>query len=199
MMLKKVFTILLVIAATFSYANALKQNEIQEQMTEKINSVLLVLEKKNLTIPQKGDEIIKIIDEVFDYELMARISLGKETWNSLSAKKQKEFTKIFENKLKKSYIEKLELYNDQKVQIIALKPYNNTRLQLETQLVGKEGNYQINYNFYNKAKDSEQWLIYDVDLVGVSIIQTYRQQFAGLLKEKSFDEMLVLLEKSNSK
>ncbi|QKE29084.1 lipid asymmetry ABC transporter MlaABCDEF, periplasmic component MlaC [Arcobacter acticola] len=199
MMFKKIFTILLIIAATFSYANALKQNEIKEQMTKKIDSVLLVLEKKNLTIPQKGDEIIKIIDEVFDYELMARISLGKETWNSISEQKQKEFTKIFENKLKKSYIEKLELYNDQKVQIIALKPYNNTRLQLETQLVGKEGNYQINYNFYNKAKDSEQWLIYDVDLVGVSIIQTYRQQFAGLLKEKSFDEMLVLLEKSNSK
>ena len=199
MMLKKVFTILLVIAATFSYGNALKQNEIQEQMTKKIDNVLLVLEKKNLTIPQKGEEIVKIIDEVFDYELMARISLGKETWNSISEQKQKEFTKIFENKLKKSYIEKLELYNDQKVQIIALKPYNNTRLQLETQLVGKEGNYQINYNFYNKAKDSEQWLIYDVDLVGVSIIQTYRQQFAGLLKEKSFDEMLVLLEKSNTK
>ena len=198
-MIKKIFTILLIIAATFSYANAIKQNEIKEQMRKKIASVLLVLEKKNLTIPQKGDEIIKIIDEVFDYELMARISLGKETWNSISEQKQKEFTKIFENKLKKSYIEKLELYNDQKVQIIALKPYNNTRLQLETQLVGKEGNYQINYNFYNKAKDSEQWLIYDVDLVGVSIIQTYRQQFAGLLKEKSFDEMLVLLEKSNSK
>ena len=119
MMFKKIFTILLIIAATFSYANALKQNEIKEQMTKKIDSVLLVLEKKNLTIPQKGDEIIKIIDEVFDYELMARISLGKETWNSISEQKQKEFTKIFENKLKKSYIEKLELYNDQKVQIIA--------------------------------------------------------------------------------
>lgn len=199
MMLKKIFTVLLIIAATFSYANALKQNEIQEQMTKKIDSVLLVLEKKNLTIPQKGEEIVKIIDEVFDYELMARISLGKETWNSISSEKQKEFTKIFENKLKKSYIEKLELYNDQKVKIIGLKPHNNTRLQLETELVGKEGNYQINYNFYNKAKDQEQWLIYDVDLVGVSIIQTYRQQFAGLLKEKSFDEMLVLLEQSTTK
>jgi phospholipid transport system substrate-binding protein len=198
-MLKKVFTILLVIAATFTYANALKQDEIQEQMTKRIDNVLLILEKKELSVSQKGEEIIKIIDDVFDYELMARISLGKETWNSISKEKQKEFTTIFENKLKKSYIEKLELYNDQKVEILSLKPYNNTRLQLETQLVGKEGNYQINYNFYNKAKDSEQWLIYDVDLVGVSIIQTYRQQFSGLLKEKSFDEMLVLLENSNSK
>ena len=188
----KIFTLLVIL---FSNAHALKQNEIKEEMTKKINDVLLVLEKKDLTTTQKGDEIIKIIDEVFDYELMARIALGKETWDSLTQEKQKDFTKVFENRLKKSYVEKLELYNDQKVKIIGLKPYNNTRLQLETELLGKDGIYKINYNFYNKSKDSEQWLIYDVDLVGVSIIQTYRQQFAGLLKEKTFDEMLVLLEK----
>ena len=199
MILKKLFKFLLIITVTVTYANALKENEIQEQMTKKIDNVLLILEKKELNISQKGDEIIKIIDEVFDYELMARIALGKETWNTLTNEKQKEFVKIFENKLKKSYIEKLELYNDQKVQILGLKPYNNTRLQLETELIGKEGNYKINYNFYNKSKDGENWLIYDVDLLGVSIIQTYRQQFAGLLKEKTFDEMLVLLENPNKK
>ena len=199
MILKKLFKFLLIITVTVTYANALKENEIQEQMTKKIDNVLLILEKKELNISQKGDEIIKIIDEVFDYELMARIALGKETWNTLTNEKQKEFVKIFENKLKKSYIEKLELYNDQKVKILGLKPYNNTRLQLETELVGKEGNYKINYNFYNKSKDKEEWLIYDVDLVGVSIIQTYRQQFSGLLKEKTFDEMLVLLENPDKK
>jgi phospholipid transport system substrate-binding protein len=199
MILKKLFKFLLIITVTVTYANALKENEIQEQMTKKIDNVLLILEKKELNISQKGDEIIKIIDEVFDYELMARIALGKETWNTLTNEKQKEFVKVFENKLKKSYIEKLELYNDQKVKILGLKPYNNTRLQLETELVGKEGNYKINYNFYNKSKDKEEWLIYDVDLVGVSIIQTYRQQFSGLLKEKTFDEMLVLLENPDKK
>ena len=199
MILKNLFKFLLIITVTVTYANALKENEIQEQMTKKIDNVLLILEKKELNISQKGDEIIKIIDEVFDYELMARIALGKETWNTLTNEKQKEFVKVFENKLKKSYIEKLELYNDQKVKILGLKPYNNTRLQLETELVGKEGNYKINYNFYNKSKDKEEWLIYDVDLVGVSIIQTYRQQFSGLLKEKTFDEMLVLLENPDKK
>jgi phospholipid transport system substrate-binding protein len=199
MILKKIFKILLVVVTTITYANALKQDEIQEQMSKKIDTILLILEKKELSVSQKGEEIINVIDEVFDYGLMARIALGKETWNSLSNEKQKEFTKIFESKLKKSYVEKLELYNDQKVKILSLKPYNNTRLQLETELVGKEGNYKINYNFYNKSKDSEQWLIYDVDLVGVSIIQTYRQQFAGLLKEKTFDEMLTLLETSTDK
>ncbi len=199
MKLKKLFKILFLITFAITSANAMKQDEIQTVMTKKIDNVLTILEQKNLPINKKGEQIIKIIDEVFDYELMARIALGKETWDTLSEQKQKEFTKIFETKLKNSYIEKLELYNDQKVKILGLNPYKNARLQLETELLGKEGTYKINYNFYNKSKDSEQWLIYDVDLVGVSIIQTYRQQFAGLLKEKTFDEMLVLLENPDKK
>jgi phospholipid transport system substrate-binding protein len=199
MKLKNLFKILFLITFAITSASAMKQDEIQTVMTKKIDNVLTILEQKNLPINKKGEQIIKIIDEVFDYELMARIALGKETWDTLSEQKQKEFTKIFETKLKNSYIEKLELYNDQKVKILGLNPYKNARLQLETELLGKEGTYKINYNFYNKSKDSEQWLIYDVDLVGVSIIQTYRQQFAGLLKEKTFDEMLVLLENPDKK
>ena len=199
MKLKNLFKVLLLVLFVITSANAMKQDEIQTIMTKKIDNVLTILEQKNIPFTKKGEQIIKIIDEVFDYELMARIALGEETWDTLSEQKQKEFTKIFETKLKNSYIEKLELYNDQKVKIIGLNAYKNARLQLETELLGKEGTYKINYNFYNKSKDSEQWLIYDVDLVGVSIIQTYRQQFAGLLKEKTFDEMLVLLENPNTK
>ncbi|MDD2887078.1 MAG: ABC transporter substrate-binding protein [Aliarcobacter sp.] len=199
MKLESLFKVLLLIVITITSANAMKQDEIQTILTKKIDTVLEILKQKNLTTSKKGEQIIKIIDEVFDYELMARVALGKETWDTLTEQKQKEFTKVFETKLKNSYIEKLEFYNDQKVKIIGLNPYKNNRLQLETELLGKEGVYKINYNFYNKSKDGEQWLIYDVDLVGVSIIQTYRQQFSGLLKEKTFDEMLALLEKPNTK
>ena len=199
MKIKNLLKIFLTLTFVITSANAVKQDEIQPIMTKKIDGVLEILEHKSVPMSQKGQQIIKIIDEVFDYELMAKIALGKETWDTLSEQKQKEFTKTFETKLKNSYIEKLELYNDQKVKIIGLNPYKNGRLQLETELLGKEGTYKINYNFYNKAKDGEQWLIYDVDLVGVSIIQTYRQQFAGLLKEKTFDQMLALLENPNTK
>ena len=169
-----------------SSSYALKKEDIKTQMENKIDKVLLVLKDKSLSKEEMKKEVITIVDDTFDFDLMAKIALGKDAWNSIDEAKQKEFSEVFEDKIKKSYSDKLELYNDQKVKILTLEPYNNTRLQLKTELIGKEGNYSINYNFYEK---NGEWFIYDIDLVGVSIIQTYRQQFAGLLKEKSFDEM----------
>lgn len=187
-MIKKYFLQIFILTAILS-SNlfALPKDSIKDEMTKKIDNVLDILQKKELDFDEKGKEIINIMDDTFDFELMAKIALGKDSWSNISLEKQDEFKKVFEEKLKKSYVEKLELYNDQKVKIISLEPHNKNRLQLKTELLGKEGNYEVNYNFYEKNSD---WLIYDVDLVGVSIIQTYRQQFSGLLKEKSFDEML---------
>jgi len=186
--MKKYFLkVALMVAIISSNANAIKKDEIKEEMTKRINSVLVVLKNENLSLESKKKEIISIVDDTFDFVLMAKIALGKETWAKISKEQQKEFIEVFEDKLKKSYIDKLDLYNNQKVRVLSLEPYNNTRLQLKTQLVGTNEDYDVNYNFYEKKGE---WYIYDVDLVGVSIIQTYRQQFAGLLKEKSFNEML---------
>lgn len=196
--MKNLFKILLAVTLFFSWANAIKKDEIQSVMNKKIDAALLVLKNKELSNGKKGEEIIKIIDDVFDYKLMARISLGKKTWKSISDEKKDEFVKLFEDKLKNSYIDKLELYTDQKVKIIELVPYKKSRLQLKSEVIGKDEVYKINYNFY-KNKKANEWFIYDVDLIGVSIIQTYRKQFAGLLKEKTFDEMLEVLKEKETK
>lgn len=198
MKVKNLFKILLLITFAITSASALKKETLKNEMESKINTILLVLKDESLKQEQKGQKIIEIIDSVFDYNTMSKIALGKKTWNSISKEKREEFVKVFEKKLKSSYIGKLELYTNQKVEIIELLPYKKTRLQLVSQLVGNDDTYKINYNFY-KNRAASEWLIYDVDLVGVSIIQTYRKQFSGLLKEKTFDEMLLTLKEANEK
>ena len=190
--MKNILKVLLLLTFLITGANALQKDEIINAMTAKVDNALDVLKQKDLETKDKANKIFALIDEVFDYELMGKISLGKKTWLSINDTQREEFIKAFETKLKNSYVDKLELYTDQKVKIIELSPYKKTRLQLKTEVVGKDEVYKINYNFYNNKKKS-QWLIYDVDLLGVSIVQTYRKQFAGLLKEKSFDELLVIL------
>ena len=43
----------------------------------------------------------------------------------------------------------------------------------------------------------QKWLIYDVDIFGVSIVQTYRNQFSAALKTQSFEQFLVELGKNS--
>lgn len=185
-MFKKIFVLFTMITMFSSELFALKESEIKPQMSQKIVRVLEILRDGGGDFRQKAQEIIGVMDGVFDFALMAKIALGKDAWSALDKQKQDEFSAVFERKLKDSYIEKLQLYNNQRIEILSLDPYGKNRLQLKTVILGKEGNYEVNYNFYNKNGD---WFIYDVDLVGVSIIQTYRAQFSGALKEKSFSEM----------
>ena len=44
------------------------------------------------------------------------------------------------------------------------------------------------YKFYLTKKGD--WLVYDVSVVGVSFLQSYRSQYAAYLKEHSFKELL---------
>ncbi|PIF03453.1 MAG: toluene tolerance protein, partial [Arcobacter sp.] len=169
--------------------------EIQSEMTTKVNKVLDILSQKNLSKTQKGDKIVVVLDDIFDYSIMSRLALSR-TWNKLSKEKRAEFTKVFEKNLKQSYIDKLDLYKGQKVKILGLVPYKKNRLQLQAQLKGAGENYPINYNFYeNKSKN--EWFVYDIEIAGVSIIKTYMTQFRDQLNEKNINELIKTLKAKN--
>lgn len=191
-MYKLLFSLLLIL--NFSYANFEEKN-IESKMSNTIDKVLMILKDSNLSKDKKSEEIINLMDPIFDYELMSRLSLGRE-WNVITQTQKDDFVKTFTTKLKDSYVEKLDLYTDELVEILGKDQPKTNRIILKTQLVGKEDKYEINYKFYEKNKDS--WLIYDVDLLGVSIIQTYRKQFSGFLKDKTFEDLLSFLKDKNN-
>lgn len=186
-MLKKlVFTLIFSITTLF----AMPQEQIKDTMSKHINDVLNVLKNTKLTKEQKGKQVVAIMDSSFDYKIMSMLSLGK-AWKKISKEEKTQFVKTFERKLKDSYIEKLDLYSNQQIKIKELKKVKS-RLVLETELIGEKEVFEINYKFY-KNKKSQEWFIYDVNIVGVSIIQTYRKQFSQFLKDKSITELIELL------
>ena len=184
-MLKKILILLLLSVASL---NAIEEQNIQKVMDTKVRQVLDVLKNKTLSQQQKDTKNVRIVDEVFDYNIMSQISLGKR-WKSLTKNEKTQFSKAFEKKIKHSYLDKLRLYNNEKVIIKKLKKVKSNRITLETQVIGLDDTYKVIYLFYKK-KQSNQWYIYDVELVGVSIIQTYRKQFSGFLKTKSVNQLI---------
>ena len=187
-MLKKTILITLLLCSSLF---AIEEGNIKSEMDSKIQTITKILQNKSLSLESKKEQIAPTVDTLFDYKTMAKISLGRE-WKKLSASQKEQFTKKFEQKLKNSYFEKLELYTDQKVVVKELEKPKSTRIYLHSEIIGVEESYEVIYKFY-KVKNSNEWEIYDVDITGVSIIQTYRKQFSEFLKTKSFDELLASL------
>jgi phospholipid transport system substrate-binding protein len=180
-------TLLILIGLSIT-SQAIVESQIQQVMETKVQKVLNILQNKALTQTQKENKSIKVMDSVFDYTTMAKISLGKK-WKTLNSTEKKQFIKAFEHKIKHSYVDKLRLYDNQKVITRKMRKVKPTRITLESHIIGKTENYKVLYLFY-KNKKTSQWYIYDVRLAGVSIIQTYRKQFASFLKTKSFQALL---------
>lgn len=184
--MKFLFKTLLLLTILGTQLFSVQEDKIKDSMSTSINKVTDIL-STTLTIEEKSSKIFTLMDQFFDYKLMSRITLGK-TWRKLSSNERKDFAKAFELKLKNSYLDKLSLYTDQKIKINELNKVKAKRIVLHTEVIGKDDIYKIDYKFHKNKKN--EWLIYDVNMVGVSIIQTYKKQFAGFLKTKSFDELL---------
>lgn len=183
---------LLACFVVFNTAYALQEDKILSIMTDKINKATQILQNQQIDKMQKQKDIFDIFDAVFDYELMAKLSLGKQ-WNRLEAQQQKLFTQSFEQRLKASYIDKLYLYTNQTIIVKdMLKPKDN-RIEIMMHILGEKETFEVIYKFYKNGNND--WLIYDVNILGISIIQTYRNQFVGVLQKETFEELIQRLNK----
>ncbi|MGB5965753.1 MAG: ABC transporter substrate-binding protein [Sulfurimonadaceae bacterium] len=171
------------------------KTDIKASMTKTIGEITSLIQDKSLAKEARNSQVEVIIKPLFDFGLMGRLSLGKEQWKKLTPEERKTFSELFEERVKQSYMSKLDLYTDEVV-IIDDAVQVKSRIHLATHLIRKNERRDILYKFY-KSKE-RGWLIYDVDILGVSIIQTYRTQFAGILKEGSFATLIEKLEISES-
>ena len=172
-------------AATLS---ADEVSEIQAMTKEKVDLVIQTLKDTSLSKKEKKEGILKTIDGLFDFNLMARLSLGKENWKPLSKSKRKEFSKLFVERLKQSYLDKLDLYTDEEVVVGEAKLTKKNRVEVLTYLITKDDKKEMTYKLYKSKKKG--WMVYDVDVLGVSIVQTYRSQFSGILKKESMEQLM---------
>ncbi|MBT3213608.1 MAG: ABC transporter substrate-binding protein [Deltaproteobacteria bacterium] len=177
---------------TFLFADEI--SEIREMTKEKVDHVISTLKDESLSKAEKKEGILKTIDSLFDFSLMARLSLGKKHWTTLSTEGRAEFSELFVEKLKQSYLDKLDLYTDEEVVVDEAKLTKKNRVEVLTYLVSKDDKMEMTYKLYKTKKNV--WMVYDVDVLGVSIVQTYRSQFSGILKKDSLEELIERLRSS---
>ncbi|MEJ2657905.1 MAG: ABC transporter substrate-binding protein [Desulfobacterales bacterium] len=171
------------------------KNAAKELLKTKIEAALAVLQKKDLVQQEKNNEFIKIVEPVFDYNLMAKLTLGRKYWPGLSEKNRERFTDLFVARLKATYVDKLSFYHDEKV-AFGTPVQEGIKIQIPTRVISKNNNIIMMYKLY---KSPNNWKIYDIEIEGVSLISTYRSQFYDILSKGTIDDLLLKLEKPENK
>lgn len=200
-LLKFTFKLLLGFNLMLSCAFGLEFSAIDSTMEQNIQKTLALLQKNTHNAPiseAKAQEIAKevflIFDSIFDYQLMAQLSLSKE-YKTLSETQKKEYNQAFEQNLKKSFTDKLRLYKDEEMKVVGGEQSKNNRYNLKTSMVLDGKLNYIVFKFYDNKGD---WKIYDVDILGISVIQTYRSQFGDILTNADFQTLLTKLKSEDA-
>ena len=171
------------------------KNSAKKILSSRLDAALVVLQKKNLGEQVKDRKIIEIVTPIFDFSLMAKLSLGRKYWPGLSKEQKEKFTDLFIKRLEASFIEKLSLYTDETI-VYNTPVQNGRKVEIPTEVVSKDKIISIIYKLY---KSKRNWKIYDMEIEGISIIVTYRSQFDQILEKGTFDELLLKLETPENK
>jgi len=164
--------------------------EPTDQIRGAIDRGIAILQRPDLKAKEKREErreaLRKELFPYFHFEEMAKRSLGVH-WKERTPQEREEFTRLFRDLLENAYAGKIEGYKGEKI-LYRKETVDPPYAEVDTVIVTLQGD-EIPVN-YRVLKDGARWRIYDVVIEGVSLVNNYRSQFAGILQKSSFSELV---------
>lgn len=187
-MLQRTLLILLALFFTTTHAFATPTDDVRKTVDQVIH---IVADKDMKRNDQKRRQALKrSISVLFDYNEMAKRSLGRH-WNDRSQEERKQFSDLFASLLEKTYANKIESYNNEKV-IYLRENIAASRAEVKSKIVtAKHDEYTMDYRLLNQGG---KWMVYDVVIEGVSLVSNYRSQFNKIITANGYGELVKKLQ-----
>ena len=169
---------------------------VQQLSTEVIETV-----KTDKAI-QAGD--IKKIMALVDTKVLPHVNFQRMTasavgryWRQATPEQQQKLQAEFKTLLVRTYSGALTQVRDQTVELKPMrgKP-EDTEVVVRTEVRGKGEAIQLDYRL---EKQPEGWKIYDVNVLGVWLVENYRNTFAQAISSKGIDGLIAQLVELNGK
>jgi phospholipid transport system substrate-binding protein len=143
----------------------------------------------------------KIMPNV-DFRRMTAAAVGP-AWRQASPEQQKRLQDEFKILLVRTYSGALAQVDEQ---TISIKPQRSsptdTDVVVRTEIRGRGDPIQLDYRLEKTAGQGAGWKIYNLNVLGVWLVETYRTQFAQEISAKGVDGLIATLterNKSNAK
>ena len=202
----------LVIALTglwlMSHGKVAEAGEPQELIRQTLTGLMAVLTDDTLKAPAQSQErlrrIAQVVSPSFDFKEMARRSLG-HTWHRLTPAQQEEFVQLLSPLLLQSLVKRIayrattsaegygSVPNDIQYVRETIDPDGDASVQTVMTYAREQTPEDIEYLLLRR---NSTWKVYDIVAEGASIITNFRTQFAQILRQESYDDLIKRLKAS---
>jgi phospholipid transport system substrate-binding protein len=150
--------------------------------------------KANKTNLKKNPSLVyslayKIVVPYADLDEMSQRVLPPRTWNSASPSQRAEFKKQFTALLVRTYASALADYTDQTVRFFPLRAGGGRSVTVNSQIVRSDGPaVSVSYRLH---ATSSGWRLYDMTVEGVSLLQSFQEQFRQKVSQGATIDQLI--------
>lgn len=181
-------------------ALAQQAQEAPDALIKRLSTDLLELIKKDPAL-KKGD--IARISEVVEREVLPHVNFRKMTsaavgpqWRQANEAQRDKLQEAFKGMLIRTYAGALSQVSDQTVVVKPLRAAaGDTDVLVRTEVHGQGEPVQLDFRLEHKP--GEAWKVYNLNVLGVWMVETYRTQFAQELNKGGIDGLIQALSTRN--
>ena len=174
-------------------------DEAPDALVKRISSDVLAAVKADPAI-QAGD--INRIVNLVDTKIMPNVNFTRMTasavgrfWRQATPEQQQKLQDEFKTLLVRTYSGALGEVKDQTMSFKPLRMHpDDTEVVVRSELRGRGEPIQLDYRL---EKSAGGWKIYDINVLGVWLVETYRTQFAQEISAKGIDGLIASLAQRN--
>lgn len=183
-----------------SGAQAQSPSTAPDQLVRDLSTEVLNAIKADQAL-KSGDtaQVQKLVDEKIlpytDFEKMTQLSVGPG-WRNATPEQRAALTREFRTLLVRTYSGALSQVSDHKVE---MRPFRaqptDTNVIVRTQVVASRGDpIQLDYRM---EKTGSGWKIYDINILGVWLVENYKSQFSSQVNAGGVDSLIKVLSDRN--
>jgi phospholipid transport system substrate-binding protein len=189
---------LLAVAGASSIALA-QSAEAPDVLIKRISSEVIESVRTDTSI-QAGD--LKKVTELVDakilphtnFERMTAMAAGRN-WRAATPEQQKRLQGEFKQLLIRTYAGAMVQIKDQKLDVKPLRAaVEDTEVVVRSQVIGKGDPIQLDYRM---EKTAGGWKVYDLNVLGVWLVESYRNQFQNEITKGGLDGLITTLSDRN--
>lgn len=135
---------------------------------------------------ERARRIRKAVDERFDWKEMSKRTLARH-WKKRTDQEKDEFIDLFGKLLERTYLDKVEGYSGEQVLYVGERVEGNYGIVVVKIVTKKDTEIRVKYKLKKKGG---KWLVYDISIEGVSLVNNYRKQFNSIMTRSSYEDLM---------